>query len=164
MLNEHMTVGWWGQVHATAEAPLKCNIQHMAARTKWLPFCRQHFQMHFKTENFCDLICCSFLCVQHSMMTNFNYACMSINRLQWVYSFKTMNYLSSQSCHARINPSDTVVRIFQKQRSQPWLLMTWFLALKATRLVFRIVRSLWNLTGTTAAVLPRRLPNFRAMW
>ena len=34
---------------------------------------------------------------------------------------------------------------------------------EATRLVFRIVRLLWNLTGTSAALLPRRLSYFRAI-
>ena len=34
---------------------------------------------------------------------------------------------------------------------------------KATRFVFRIVRSLWNLTGISAALLPRRLSNFKAI-
>ena len=36
-------------------------------------------------------------------------------------------------------------------------------SLEATRLVFRIVRLLWNLTGTSAALLPRRLSYFRAI-
>ena len=35
--------------------------------------------------------------------------------------------------------------------------------LKAARFVFRIVRSLWNLTGTSAAVLPRCLPKLKVM-
>ena len=36
-------------------------------------------------------------------------------------------------------------------------------SLKATRFVFRIVQSLWNLTGTSAAGLPKCLSNFKAM-
>ena len=39
-----------------------------------------------------------------------------------------------------------------------------FQSLEAARFVFKIVRSLWNLTGTSAALLPRRLSNFKAMW
>ena len=35
-------------------------------------------------------------------------------------------------------------------------------SLEATRFVFRIVRSLWNLTGTSAAMLPMCLSNFKA--
>ena len=35
--------------------------------------------------------------------------------------------------------------------------------LEAARFVLRIVRSLWNLTGTSAAVLPRRLSNCKAI-
>ena len=38
------------------------------------------------------------------------------------------------------------------------------LSLEAARFVFRIVRSLWNLTGTSAAVLPMCLSNFKAIW
>ena len=36
-------------------------------------------------------------------------------------------------------------------------------SLEAARFVFRIVRSLWNLTGTSAALLPMCLSNFKAM-
>ena len=36
-------------------------------------------------------------------------------------------------------------------------------SLKAARFVFRIVRSLWNLTGTLAALLPMCLSNFKAI-
>ena len=36
-------------------------------------------------------------------------------------------------------------------------------SLEAARLVFRIVRSLWNLTGTSAALLPMCLSNFKAI-
>ena len=36
-------------------------------------------------------------------------------------------------------------------------------SLEAARFVFRIVRSLWNLTGTSAAVLPMCLSNFKAI-
>ena len=36
-------------------------------------------------------------------------------------------------------------------------------SLEAVRLVFRIIRSLWNLTGASAAVLPRCLSNFKAI-
>ena len=36
-------------------------------------------------------------------------------------------------------------------------------SLEAARFVFRIVRSLWNLTGTSAAGLPKCLSNFKAM-
>ena len=36
-------------------------------------------------------------------------------------------------------------------------------SLEATRFVFRIVRSLWNLTGTSAALLPMCLSNFKAI-
>ena len=36
--------------------------------------------------------------------------------------------------------------------------------LEAARFVFRIVRSLWNLTGTLTALLPRCLSNFKVMW
>ena len=36
-------------------------------------------------------------------------------------------------------------------------------SLEATRFVFRIVRSLWNLTGTSAAVLPMCLSSFKAI-
>ena len=35
--------------------------------------------------------------------------------------------------------------------------------LEAARFVFRIVRTLWNLTGTSAALLPMYLSNFKAM-
>ena len=34
--------------------------------------------------------------------------------------------------------------------------------LEAARFIFRIVRSLWNLTGTSTAALPRCLPNFQS--
>ena len=34
---------------------------------------------------------------------------------------------------------------------------------EATRFGFRLVQSLWNVTGTSAAVLPRCLSNFRAI-
>ena len=37
-------------------------------------------------------------------------------------------------------------------------------SLEAARFVFRIVRSFWNLTGTSAAVLPMCLSNFKAIW
>ena len=37
------------------------------------------------------------------------------------------------------------------------------LSLEAAKFVFRIVRSLWNLTGTSAAVLPMCLSNFKAI-
>ena len=37
-------------------------------------------------------------------------------------------------------------------------------SLEAARLVFRIVRSLWNLTGASAAALPMFLSNFKVMW
>ena len=37
------------------------------------------------------------------------------------------------------------------------------LSLEAAGFVFKIVRSLWNLTGTSAAVLPMCLSNFKAM-
>ena len=37
-------------------------------------------------------------------------------------------------------------------------------SLEATRFVFRIVWSLWSLTGTSAAVLPICLSNFKAIW
>ena len=37
------------------------------------------------------------------------------------------------------------------------------LSLETARLVFRIVRSLWNLTGTSAALLPMCLSNFKAI-
>ena len=36
-------------------------------------------------------------------------------------------------------------------------------SLEAAKFVFRIVRSLWNLTGTSAAMLPMCLSNFKAM-
>ena len=36
-------------------------------------------------------------------------------------------------------------------------------SLEAARFVFRIVRSLWNLTGNSAALLPKCLLNFKAM-
>ena len=36
-------------------------------------------------------------------------------------------------------------------------------SLESARFVFRIVRSLWNLTGTSAAVLPMCLSNFKAI-
>ena len=36
-------------------------------------------------------------------------------------------------------------------------------SLEAARFVFRIVWSLWNLTGTSAALLPMCLPNFKAI-
>ena len=36
-------------------------------------------------------------------------------------------------------------------------------SLEAARFVFRIVRSLWNLTDTSAALLPTSLSNFRAI-
>ena len=36
-------------------------------------------------------------------------------------------------------------------------------SLEAARFVFRIVRSLWHLTGTSAALLPRCLSNFKTM-
>ena len=36
-------------------------------------------------------------------------------------------------------------------------------SLEAARFVFGIVRSLWNLTGTSAAVLPMGLSNFKAI-
>ena len=36
-------------------------------------------------------------------------------------------------------------------------------SLEATRFVFRVVRSLWNLTGTSAALLPMCLSNFKAI-
>ena len=36
-------------------------------------------------------------------------------------------------------------------------------SLEAARFIFKIAQSLWNLTGTSAAVLPRCLPNFKAM-
>ena len=36
-------------------------------------------------------------------------------------------------------------------------------SLEAARFVFRIVRSLWNLTGTSAALLPMCLLNFKAI-
>ena len=36
-------------------------------------------------------------------------------------------------------------------------------SLEAARFVFRIVRSFWNLTGTSAALLPMRLSNFKAI-
>ena len=39
--------------------------------------------------------------------------------------------------------------------------MTW--SLEAARFVFRIVRSLWNLIGTSAALLPMCISNFKAM-
>ena len=39
--------------------------------------------------------------------------------------------------------------------------ITW--SIEAARFVFRIVRSLWNLSGTSAAVLPTCLPNPKAM-
>ena len=37
-------------------------------------------------------------------------------------------------------------------------------SLEAARFVLRIARSLWNLTGTSAALLPMCLLNFKAMW
>ena len=37
-------------------------------------------------------------------------------------------------------------------------------SLNAARFVFRIVRSLWNLTGTSAALLPTCQLNFAAIW
>ena len=36
-------------------------------------------------------------------------------------------------------------------------------SLEAARFLFRLVRSHWNLTGTTAAVLPKCQSNFKAM-
>ena len=36
-------------------------------------------------------------------------------------------------------------------------------SLEAARLDVAIIVSLWNLTGTSAAALPRYLPNFRAI-
>ena len=38
------------------------------------------------------------------------------------------------------------------------------ISFEAVRFVFRIVLSLWNLTGASAAVLPGCLSNFKAMW
>ena len=37
-------------------------------------------------------------------------------------------------------------------------------SLEAARFGFKLVRSLWKLTGDSAAPLPRCLPNFRAIW
>ena len=37
-------------------------------------------------------------------------------------------------------------------------------SIEAARFGFRHIQSLWNLTGTSAAVLPRCLSNFRAIW
>ena len=37
-------------------------------------------------------------------------------------------------------------------------------SLETARFVFRIIRSLWNLTGTSAALLPMCLSNFKAIW
>ena len=50
------------------------------------------------------------------------------------------------------------VSIFEKTSFRK---ISW--SLEAARFVFRIVRSLWNLTGTSAAVLPMCLSNFKAI-
>ena len=39
-----------------------------------------------------------------------------------------------------------------------------FRSLNATRFVFRIVRSLWNVTGTSAALLPMYLSDSKVIW
>ena len=45
--------------------------------------------------------------------------------------------------------------------NRSYLEISW--SLKAIRLVVWIIASLWNLTGTSAAMLPRRLSNFRVI-
>ena len=37
-------------------------------------------------------------------------------------------------------------------------------SLEAARFDFRIVQSLWNLTGSSAALLPKSLSDFKSMW
>ena len=59
------------------------------------------------------------------------------------------------------NKEDLVVEIHINR------FVCWFsgsdIIIRARHLVFRIVRSLWNLTGTSAAVLPMCLSNFKAI-
>ena len=59
--------------------------------------------------------------------------------------------LSEESSYCSRKWTRSVIRLSVRSREAAWF-------------VFRIVRSLLNLTGTSAAVLPMCLSNFKAIW
>ena len=89
-------------------------------------------------------------------MSNWNLRCTCINhsRCHWFWN-KEKKKRSSNIMQALLGP----VSISNKTSYRKIL---W--SLGAARLVVWIITSLWNLTGTSAALLlPRCLPNFRAI-
>ena len=69
--------------------------------------------------------------------------------LAWSYYPCT---LKVSATHLKIRAQFLIRRLII--RSSSW-------SLKAARLIVWIISSLWNLTGTSAALLPRCLPNFK---
>ena len=57
--------------------------------------------------------------------------------------------------------SHTTLGLYSLSGKTSYRQISW--SLEAARLDVAMVVSLWNLTGTSAAALPRYLPNFRAI-
>ena len=87
--------------------------------------------------------------------------CCSLNNVRsliWVHQVPYMFLASSFSCLCSVLWSQGPVSISEKTSFRKISK-----SLEATRFVFRIVRSLWNFIGTSAAVLPMCLSNFKAI-
>ena len=86
-----------------------------------------------------------------------NAICISLSRVPvviWHDSHRSHPIAGTESLGSCQGPVSISEKTFYRK-------ISW--SLEAARLVFRIVRSLWNLTGTSATLLPMCLSNFKAM-
>ena len=62
---------------------------------------------------------------------------------------------------SRVGVSDTTLGLYSLSGKTSYRKISW--SLEAARFGFNLFQSLWNLAGTSAALLPRYLSNFRAL-
>ena len=106
---------------------------------------------------FCDISC--FL-IFHTLLANFHYIPVFLltYALEFSYYIGCLTQASLINWQAILQFSQC---LYSLSRLTSYRKILW--SLKASRFMFRPFQSLWNLTGTSAALLPRCLSNFRAI-
>ena len=83
-------------------------------------------------------------------------------RPQWVNGFMRLIYLYVSDCFTDNGTSAPLSQgLYSLSGKTSYRKISW--SLEAARFGFKLFQSLWNLAGTSAALLPRCLSNFRAI-
>ena len=137
--------------------------KHTESETKWPPFCRWYFQIAFLEGKLLHFI--DFFPSGINKKPKRRHASIRANDdlVCWrIYASPSLDELnqrcSSKQLNATLYKHLGPVSISNKTSYRKILR-----SLAVARFVFRIVRSLWNLTVTSVVMLPKGLPNFKAM-